>query len=232
MIPKKIHYCWFGGSELPPLAKACIDSWKKYLPDYELVRWDEANSPNNEFIQYHLARGNWAFVSDYVRLHALYQYGGLYFDTDIEVIQSFDTLLTNSCFAAFEELGRVNNAVLGSEKRGGFIKDCMQYMVDRFENNESYHISPVVTTAVLNSGEYDVTIFDAHYFYPYNPYDASNEVKIFMYKMVKEDTYAIHHWAKSWSIEERSDKGKEAGLCVLLNGLCSKLSRKLRALMY
>jgi len=231
MIPKKIHYCWFGGSELPPLAKACIASWVKHLPDYELVRWDETNSPNNEFINYHLEKGNWAFVSDYVRLYALYQYGGLYFDTDVEVIKSFDLLLKNNGFVAYEEHERMTNGVAGGVKENIFFNDCMKYMIDRFENNEDYHISPTVTTTVLNSGKYDVTIFDAHYFYPYNPYDLSNEIKIFMYQMVKEDTYAIHHWAKSWSYEKSDDKYQGTGLCDLFNGLCSKLSSKLRALI-
>ena len=227
MISKKIHYCWFGGTELPPLAEACLNTWKKLLPEYELIRWDESNSPNNDFIKHHLERGNWAFVSDYVRLHALFEYGGIYFDTDIEVVKAFDALLDNDGFVAYEDGKHINNAVAGSVKGNVFFKHCMDYMIDRFEKNKPYHVSPVVTTAVLNSSNYDIKVFDSHYFYPYNPYDDSRDVKLFMYSMVKGDTFAIHHWAKSWTYE-LPDNPKGTGLCSLLNDLCSKVSNKLR----
>ena len=202
MIPKKIHYCWFGQGDLSPMNLACIDSWTKHLPEYELVKWDESNCPQNSFISHHLKEQNWAFVSDYVRLHALFEHGGLYFDTDIEVIKSFDDLLDDSAFVAFESDGRVNNAVSGSTKGHAFFKDCMNYMVKRFDDEQSYHISPDVTTNVMKTGDYDVTVFSSKYFYPYNPYDEANEIKIFMYRMVTSDTHAIHHWAKSWEIKK------------------------------
>jgi len=203
MIPKKIHYCWFGKGDISPMNLACIESWSKYLPEYEIVKWDENNCPQNDFVKYHLKEKNWAFVSDYVRLYALFENGGVYFDTDIEVIKPFDDLLQHNAFVAFESKGRINNAVSGSIKGHLFFKDCMEYMIGRFNEKQDYHISPVVTTSVLKSGGYDdVKVFDSTYFYPYNPYDDAKKIKIFMHFMVTDDTYAIHHWAKSWELKK------------------------------
>ena len=87
MIPKKIHYCWFGGNPLPPLAQKCIASWENFFPDYEIVRWDEANYDVNKipYIQEAYEARKYAFVSDYARFDILYHHGGLYFDTDVEL---------------------------------------------------------------------------------------------------------------------------------------------------
>ena len=103
-IPKIIHYCWFGRNPLPPLAEKCIASWKQYLPDYEIKEWNEDNFDvcMNPYIEeaYHLKK--YAFVSDFARFDILYEHGGLYFDTDVEVIKSFDGLLDHNAFFGFE----------------------------------------------------------------------------------------------------------------------------------
>lgn len=110
MIPKKIHYCWFGGKELPELAQKCIKSWKKFCPDYEIIRWDESNFDLkcNEYVRYCYANKKWAFLSDYVRLAVLNEHGGLYFDTDVELVSSFDELLNFEAFYSFENNTAVN----------------------------------------------------------------------------------------------------------------------------
>ena len=89
MIPKVIHYCWFGGKPLPPLAEKCIASWRKYLPDYEIRRWDETNFDveAHPYTRDAYAAGLYAFVSDYARFKILFEHGGVYFDTDVEVIR-------------------------------------------------------------------------------------------------------------------------------------------------
>ena len=94
-MKKYIHYCWFGDKPLPKLAKKCIESWKKYLPDYELKEWNESNSNVEEcpFIKEAYENKKWAFVADYVRTKAMYEYGGIYFDTDMEIIKPIDELL-------------------------------------------------------------------------------------------------------------------------------------------
>ena len=88
MIPKKIHYCWFGRNELPETAKKCIDSWKKYITEYEIIQWNEDNYDvrKNNYIREAYEKKKYAFVSDYARFDVLYRHGGLYFDTDVEVI--------------------------------------------------------------------------------------------------------------------------------------------------
>jgi mannosyltransferase OCH1-like enzyme len=98
-IPKKIHYCWFGGKELPDSAKKCIESWKTYFPDYEIKEWNESNYDVNKtiFTKEAYQIGKYAFVSDYARFDILYNYGGIYFDTDVEVIKPFADILTPPC---------------------------------------------------------------------------------------------------------------------------------------
>ena len=104
MIPKKIHYCWFGGNPLPDLAVKCIDSWKKFFPDYEIKEWNESNFDLNicNYVKEAYEAKKWAFVSDYARFWILYHEGGLYFDTDVEVIKSFDDILSKGGFMGQE----------------------------------------------------------------------------------------------------------------------------------
>lgn len=104
MIPKKIHYCWLGRNPLPESAKKCIASWRRYFPDYEIIEWNEDNYDVNKipYTQQAYAAKKYAFVSDYARFDILYQYGGIYFDTDVEVIKPFDDILTNGAFMGCE----------------------------------------------------------------------------------------------------------------------------------
>lgn len=225
MLPKKIHYCWFGEHAMPALNQACVNTWKEHLLDYEFIRWDESNCPRNAFVEYHLEKGNWAFVSDYVRLYTLYTEGGIYLDTDFEVLKTFDDLLDNSAFVAWESNEHINNAIAGSVKGNRFFKDCMDYMIKRFEENQQYYTSPVVTTNVLKSNNYNIKVYESKYFYPYNPYDPSRKIKIIMYNMITEKTYAIHHWAKSWEFEQIPipEDQDGTGLCVLLKKVLNKI---------
>ena len=102
-IPKIIHYCWFGGKPLPDLALRCIESWKKFCPDYEIKEWNERNFDIHccPYVEEAYQKKKWAFVSDFARFKALQEYGGIYFDTDIEVLKSFDPLLEHSAFFGF-----------------------------------------------------------------------------------------------------------------------------------
>lgn len=104
MIPKIIHYCWFGGNPLPEMAVKCIESWKKYCPDYEIKRWDESNFDLNccNYVKEACQAKKWAFVSDYVRFKVLYDEGGLYFDTDVELIKPIDDILERGPFMGVE----------------------------------------------------------------------------------------------------------------------------------
>lgn len=104
MIPQIIHYCWFGGNPLPESAKKCINSWKKFLPDYEIKEWNESNYDVHKIPYIHEAyeAKKYAFVSDYARFDILYQYGGIYFDTDVEVIKSMDDIIAKGAFMGRE----------------------------------------------------------------------------------------------------------------------------------
>ena len=136
MIPKIIHYCWFGQTPLPPLAEQCIASWKKHMPDWQIMRWDETNfdiAAAPLYVRQAYEARKFAFVSDYVRLWALEQYGGLYMDVDFEVFRPFDELMDKyPAFAGYEGSKRkpVMMGVLASEPHGSWVRD----MLSTYEN--------------------------------------------------------------------------------------------------
>ncbi len=107
MIPRKIHYCWFGRGEKPRLAQKCIASWKKYCPDYEIIEWNEDNFDvnRNAYTQMCYKEKKYAFLTDYLRLLIVEEHGGIYFDTDVEAVRSFDELLDNPAFSALRMTG-------------------------------------------------------------------------------------------------------------------------------
>lgn len=118
MIPKTIHFCWFGKGEKPRLANKCIESWKKYCPDYKIIEWNEDNFDinSNQYVREAYDAKKYAFVTDYVRLYALYTEGGIYMDTDVEVIRSLDRYLSDRGFSGFELIDKVSTGIMASEK--------------------------------------------------------------------------------------------------------------------
>ena len=135
MIPKKIHYCWFGRGSMPPTALKCIESWHRYMPDYEYVLWNEDNFDVNAFSYTKEAydSGKYAFVSDVARLMALKEFGGIYFDVDFEVFKPFDDLLSFKAFAGFEgsKHNPVMMGVIASEPDGEWVNEQLQAYKDR-----------------------------------------------------------------------------------------------------
>ena len=126
-IPKIVHYCWFGGKEKPDSVKKCIESWKRYLPDYRLMEWNEDNF-DIEKLQYTreaYTAGKYAFVSDVARIEALYQYGGFYMDTDVEVLKSFTPLLDSRCVLGMEEKEYVATSFMAFEKGHPLVKQFL-----------------------------------------------------------------------------------------------------------
>ena len=128
MIPKIIHYCWFGGNPYPEDVKKCIESWKKNLPDYEIREWNEGNFDFNQipYTKEAYETKKWAFITDYVRLHALNLYGGIYMDTDVEILKSLDPFLHEKGFAGFERIDGIQTGLMAAEKGHPFIRELKQ----------------------------------------------------------------------------------------------------------
>ena len=132
MIPKIIHYCWLSGDEYPEVIKECLSSWKKYLPDYEIWLWDTKrfNVESTLWTKQAFETKKYAFAADYIRLYALYNYGGIYLDSDISVFKSFDDLLHLPYFIGQEYIGAMEPAIIGAEKGLPWIGDVLK----RYEN--------------------------------------------------------------------------------------------------
>jgi mannosyltransferase OCH1-like enzyme len=206
MIPKVIHYCWFGGKRKSPLNIKCIDSWRKLLPSYSLKEWNETNSPLTvDYVKAAHAKGLWSRLSNYIRLHALYEEGGIYLDTDVEVLKDFSPLLHHECFVGFQQKEEnsdwVNNAVLGARARHPFLKSCMSLTEEAFESRGEFQRAPTITTRILKERglrQYGlqqvngVWLYPAEYFYPF-PWDGK-----FTPDCVTESTYCIHYWEGTW----------------------------------
>lgn len=203
MIPKKIHYCWFGKSELPAKAKKCIASWKKYCPDYEIIEWNEDNFDvyQNPYTTYTYNNRQFAFLSDYVRLLIVYQEGGLYFDVDVEVVRPLDDLLQHTAFFGFETDKYVNTGVgFGAEKGNYVVEQMIGEYADLLDGTKGTVGCPILNTAaleklglVLNGQKQTIAgtmIYPVSYFNPYD--DPTGCLK------KTEETYSIHWFAKSW----------------------------------
>lgn len=128
MIPKKIHYCWFGGAPLSKRALRCMDSWKHFCPDYEIVRWDESNSPLSDctYVRQACQRRKWAFASDYVRLTALCEQGGIYLDTDVELVAPLDAFLEQEAFLGLERAGKAATCLMACEPGHPFFRRALE----------------------------------------------------------------------------------------------------------
>ena len=210
MIPKKIHYCWFGSNAPGDLNRRCIDSWHRVLPDYQIKLWDETNVPlDNAYARAAHAAGAWSRLSNYARLYALYSEGGIYLDTDVEVLKSFAPLLRHGCFAGFqqpeEQVDWVNSAVLGARAGHPFLSRCLQLTQSLFASTGQLPRSPSVLTRVLKEAglrDYKlqevggVALYPIEYFYPFPWHGA------FSPECIKESTYCVHHWEGSWRKQE------------------------------
>lgn len=212
MIPKKIHYCWIGGNPLPKSAKKCIASWKKYCPDYEIIEWNETNYDftKNQYMKEALEAKKWGFVPDFARLDIIYQHGGIYLDTDVEIVKSFDPLLKNKGFAGFESEENVNfGQGFGAEPGNKVIKELMDsYEKLRFKNDDgslNMIASPKLNTDTLvelglkqdNTKQELIgcfSIYPIEYFCP----------KAYIDGVIRktENTFSIHHFDASWFPEE------------------------------
>lgn len=207
MIPKKIHYCWFGGKELPSDVVKCIESWKKMAPEYEIIRWDESNFDVNShpFMKKAYEEKFWAFVSDYARLKVVYENGGIYLDTDVELIKSLDELLDNKCYLGVQEQDHCVASGLGfGAEKGSSVLKAMLEEYDKIEFSKEIVndiACPLINTRVIErlgyvaNGQYaalgEVTIYPAEYFDPYSTGNSQCRLT--------DKTISIHHYSASWT---------------------------------
>lgn len=152
MIPKIIHYVWVGNNPKPKDIKKCMKTWKKHLKDYKIIEWNESNFDisSHPFVKKAYEAKKWAYVSDYIRMYAIYNYGGIYLDTDVLVLENFDKFLNNKVFVGFERENYPFTAVFGAEKKNKFIKKLLDYYDNLdaynfdFENNNTISVSSIL----------------------------------------------------------------------------------------
>ncbi|MGI5084574.1 glycosyltransferase family 32 protein [Treponema putidum] len=212
MIPKVIHYCWFGENPLPETALRCIESWKKYCPDYEIKEWNEKNYDVNKITytaQAYQAK-KYAFVSDYARFDILYQYGGVYFDTDVEVIKPIDKIIERGAFFGMETSGTVNPGlgIAASEKDLLYAEILESYEKSSFfKSNGKPDLTTIVerVTGILYKHGFlkenkiqllkNINLYPVDYFNPKDPRTGIISIT--------PNTYTIHHFDASWTIPLR-----------------------------
>lgn len=221
MIPKIIHYCWFGGKPLGELELKCIDSWKKYMPEYEIKLWNEENYDVNKipYIRDAYKEKKYAFVSDYARFDILNQYGGIYFDTDVQVLKPLDDIVAKGPFLG-QEAGIAKLAVapglgMASEANNHFFASVLEYYksLNFYKQNGEYNLVTVVqyvTNLLLERGLKQTNeiqnvegffIYPPEYFCPMHSW--TKEVNI------TDKSYTIHLYNASWLDEEQKKKNDE-----------------------
>lgn len=234
MIPKIIHYCWFGGKDLPQSAKNCLESWKKYCPDYEIKRWDESNFDieENKFVSQAYHAKKYAFVSDYARFKILIEDGGIYLDTDVELLKPLDDLLDNHAFMGFEKSGSeitgvAPGLIIGTQPHAQFLDDMVACyngisFCDEEGNQTAKTVVKYMTDYLVERGcvvedrlqtVNGITLYPTEYFCP-KDYE-SGVIHI------GTNTYSVHHYdstwwpAKSLYLRELTEKyGRRKGLLL------------------
>lgn len=207
LIPKKIHYCWFGGNPIPDKYREWMNSWKKYCPDYEIIEWNESNYDitKNKYIYQAYQAKKWCFVSDYARLDVVYNYGGIYFDTDVELIKNPDDMLYQSAFMGFETNQYVATGLgFGAEKNHPVIKIMRDYyndmeFIDKDGNMnlttcDIHQTNFLVEKGLKLNGDYQ--IIDGMTIYPRKILCGKNHYKGKI--ETTENTISIHHYDASW----------------------------------
>ena len=225
-IPKVIHYVWVGDKEKPPLVLRCLKTWKKYCPDYEIVEWnnEKFEKIKNKYAQQAFDTGKWAFVSDYIRLYALYNYGGIYLDSDVEITQNIDKFLVHDFVSGFEKWENIYSpitAFMGAQKGNKIIKDFLNYYeTHEFETKDGLDMKPNTERIT----EYFMENFGLQ-----KPFDGVKTIELckncmiypYYYFCTPEDgkeNFAIHNFNGSWfdgyERKELLQLGKYKLLCL------------------
>lgn len=207
-IPKVIHYCWFGKGKIPALSEKCIESWKKYCPEYKIVCHNEENFDitENKYAREAYDAGKWAFVSDYARLKVLYEEGGIYLDTDVELIKPLDKLIEETGYMGFDDNGIVSTGLgfaceKGNELVGALLADYDDISFIRPDGTYDLTPCPDRNTKTMQKLGLDISIqkqlfmgiqmLPEDYLCPMKYYTGK--------KIITENTYSIHHFCASWT---------------------------------
>lgn len=211
MIPKVIHYIWLGGNELPKTYSDCIESWHDYASDFEIKLWNEESYRTyfgiDSFVEEMLKSRKYAFAADYIRCQVLYEFGGIYLDTDMELVRNIDKLCSHIAFLGEEDTHKPSCGILGCKPQFWLFGELMRAV----KHANGLFTIPELLKGILDEHEIsrnglddlttiqDITIYSEKFFYPYNPYGSSGREQL-LYRYVTEDCFAIHHWGKSWSL--------------------------------
>ena len=236
-IPKVIHYCWFGKGKMPKLANKCIKSWKKYCPDYKIICHNEDNfdMTQNRYMREAYEAGEWAFVSDVARLKIIYDNGGIYLDTDVELIKPIDDLLKLDGFMGFDEKGIVATGLgFGAQKGNKIVSEFLKdYDNIPFALPDcSYDLTPCpdrnteslkrLGMDVNNKNQkfMDMTFLPSEFLCPMDYYTGK--------KTITENTYSIHHYSASWTskVTKRTTRIKRIIGVKMYNKLYGKFLHK------
>ena len=216
-IPKTIHYCWFGGMEMPSFLQECMESWHRVCPDYKIVKWDESSFDVSKYTYTKQAyeKGRYGFVTDVARLDILYNHGGIYLDTDVKLIKPLDSMLTNKGFVGFERWGNINSGGgIGAVQYHPMIREMLDYRIRypfvfddgslNIETNGMYETVPFIrrglridnTLQIVN----DMTVYPAEFFHPYDYMSCEEQIR--------DCTVSVHYFYGGW-MEDDDKKNRE-----------------------
>ena len=213
MIPKIIHYCWFGEGHKPELFYKCLKSWEKYCTDYKIIEWNESNFDlyQNAYVHEAYEAKKWAFVTDYVRLWVVYHYGGIYLDTDVELIKNLDDLLQDSAFLGFEDGKNINTGLGFGAEKGNLVIECMLKAYNEIHFKKKGGDYDLTTCPIRNTKAIEhllpqnmdvnkvvqidgANLYPPEYFCPLDHYGVN-------LKKTK-NTYSIHWFSATWLTDD------------------------------
>lgn len=206
MIPKKIHYIWLGEKEKDRASQICINSWKRQLPEYDIIEWSEKNLPianiekTNKFFHMCKKYKLWAFMSDYLRLWILYREGGIYLDTDVQVVKKFDDLLQYPMFLGYEMNDYIGTGIIGAEKENPLIFELLNFYEKEIWKVDYYN-NPIIFSNILQNKtelKKECVLLERDMLSPYNP------MKKYGNNAVENDkTYTIHWFNANWGMSRK-----------------------------
>lgn len=227
-IPKKVHYVWMGKAPKNQETVDFIQTWKDNLPDYEIIEWNEDNFDINSSIYAKQAYENkkWAFVSDFVRMSVLNSHGGIYLDTDVEVLHSLDRFLEHGAFSGFESPNNVTTGIIGAKQGHPWIKEILdsyegrKFIDEQGNMDMTTNVATVTKITEENYGlirdntyqvlKHDLHIYPREYFSPFDYIDAKSKEQ--KRAAITENTYTIHHYCGSWHTPMQKFRTKILGL--------------------